>query len=252
MNNNNQALTQEQIQVCERLRQMKLSGMAEALEEQLVNPNADLVGFDERFEHIVNHEWELRFNKKFSRFLKKATLKYPQADLDETIYEPDRLIDTPTIERLSTCRWIEEGRNLIITGATGAGKSYLANALCIGALRQFKSAKYIRANTLMNELERARVKSEYLEYVNQLAGLDLLIIDDFGLMEMDLDKCRDLFEVIDSRESRKSTMFVSQLPVKAWYELFADSTYADACLDRIVHKAYRLELSGRNMRNPNS
>lgn len=104
----------------------------------------------------------------------------------------------------------------------------------------------------MNELERARLKSEYLDYVNQLAGFDLLIIDDFGLMEMDLDKCRDLFEVIDSRESRKSTMFVSQLPVKAWYELFADSTYADACLDRMVHKAYRLELNGRNMRNPSS
>jgi len=147
--NNHQALTQEQRQVCERLRQMKLSGMAEALEGQLVNPNADLAGFDERFERIVNHEWELRFNKKFSRFLKKATLKYPQADLNETIYEPDRLLDTATIERLSTCCWIEEGRNLIITGATGAGKSYLANALCIGALRQFKSAKYIRANTLM-------------------------------------------------------------------------------------------------------
>lgn len=249
---NNQELTTEQMQVCERLRQMKLSGMAEALEEQLINPNADLVGFDERFGRIVNHEWELRFNKKFSRFLKKATLKYPQADLDETIYEQDRLLDTATIERLSTCHWIEEGRNLIITGATGAGKSYLANALCISALRQFKSAKYIRANTLMNELERARLKSEYLDYVNQLAGFDLLIIDDFGLMEMDLDKCRDLFEVIDSRESRKSTMFVSQLPVKAWYELFADSTYADACLDRMVHKAYRLELNGRNMRNPSS
>ena len=132
-----------------------------------------------------------------------------------------------------------------------AVKSYLANALCIAALRQFKPAKYIRANTLMNELERARLKSEYLEYVNQLAGFDLLIIDDFGFMELDLDKCRDLFEVIDSRESRKSTMVVSQLPVKAWYELFADSTYADACLNRIIHKAYRLELNGRNMRNPN-
>lgn len=248
---NNYKLTPAQEQVCDRLRQMKLSGMADALEQQLSDPNADLSGFDERFESIVNHEWEVRFNKKFCRFLKKATLKYPQADLDETLYEPDRLLDTATIERLSTCGWIEEGRNLIITGATGAGKSYLANALCIAALRQFKPAKYIRANTLMNELERARLKSEYLEYVNQLAGFDLLIIDDFGLMELDLDKCRDLFEVIDSRESRKSTMVVSQLPVKAWYELFADSTYADACLDRIIHKAYRLELNGRNMRNPN-
>lgn len=245
------SLTTEQLQLCGRLRQMKLSGMAEALEQQLSDPNSDLAGFDERFENIVNYEWEMRFNKKFSRFLKKATLKYPQADLDETIYEPDRLLDTTTIERLSTCGWIEEGRNLIITGATGAGKSYLANALCIAALRQFKPAKYIRATTLMNELERARLKSEYLDYINQLAGFDLLIIDDFGLMELDLDKCRDLFEVIDSRESRKSTMVVSQLPVKAWYELFANSTYADACLDRIIHKAYRLELNGRNMRNPN-
>lgn len=249
--NNNQTLTPGQMLACDRLRQMRLSGMADALETQLTNPNVDLIGFDERFESIINNEWELRFNKKFSRFLKKATLKYPQADLDETIYEPDRLLDTTTIERLSTCQWIEEGRNLIITGATGAGKSYLANALCIGALRQFKTAKYIRANALMHELERARLKSEYLDYVNQLARLDLLIIDDFGLMELDLDKCRDLFEVIDSRESRKSTMFVSQLPVKAWYELFADSTYADACLDRIVHKSYRLDLTGRNMRNPN-
>lgn len=245
------SLTTEQLQLCDRLRQMKLSGMAEALEQQFSDPNSDLAGFDERFENIVNYEWEMRFNKKFSRFLKKATLKYPQADLDETIYESDRLLDTTTIERLFTCGWIEEGRNLIITGATGAGKSYLANALCIAALRQFKPAKYIRANTLMNELERARLKSEYLDYINQLAGFDLLIIDDFGLMELDLDKCRDLFEVIDSRESRKSTMVVSQLPVKAWYELFADSTYADACLDRIIHKAYRLELNGRNMRNPN-
>lgn len=118
--NNNQESTTEQMQVYERLRQMKLSGMAEALEEQFIDPNGDLAGFDERFERIVNHEWELRFNKKFSRFLKKATLKYPQADLDETIYEPDRLLDTTTIERLSTCQWIEEGRSLIITGATGA------------------------------------------------------------------------------------------------------------------------------------
>ena len=250
--NNNHELTLEQMQVCNRLRQMRLSGMAEALEEQLITSNSDLVGFEERFENIVNHEWELRFNKKFSRFLKKATLKYPQAGLDETIYEPDRLLDTAAIERLSTCHWIEEGRNLIITGATGAGKSYLANALCIGALRQFRFAKCIRANTLMNELERARLKSEYLDYVNRLAGLDLLIIDDFGLMEMDLDKCRNLFEVINSRESRKSTMFVFQLPVKAWYELFADSTYTDASPDRMIHKAYRLELSGRNMRNPNT
>lgn len=170
--------------------------------------------------------------------------------MDKSIYEPGRMLDTASIEQLSTCKWIEEGRNLIITGATGAGKSYLANALCTAALRQFKSARYIRANTLMNELDQARIKSTYLDYINHMAKLELLVIDDFGLMELDLDKCRDLLEVIDSRDARKSTMFVSQLPVKSWYELFADSTYADACLDRMVHKAYRLELNGKNMRNP--
>ena len=246
----NNLLTSEQNILCSRLRQMRLSGMADAFEAQIKNPNSGLDGFDYRFETIVNHEWELRFNKKLSRFLKKATLRYPQADFDETIYESDRLLDTASIEKLSTCGWVEDGRNLIITGATGAGKSYLANALCIAALRQFKTARYIRANTLMNELDQARVKSEYLEYVNHVASLDLLVIDDFGLMDLDLDKCRDLFEVIDCRDARKSIMVVSQLPVKSWYELFADNTYADACLDRMMHKAYRLELNGRNMRNP--
>jgi len=248
--NYNNSLTNEQNILCTRLRQMKLSGMADAFTAQIEDPNSDLDTFDSRFESIVNHEWELRFNKKFSRFLKKATLRYPQADFDESIYEPDRKLDTASIEKLSTCNWIEEGRNLIITGATGAGKSYLANALCIAALRRFKSARYIRANTLMNELDQARYKSIYLEYVNHVAGLDLLVIDDFGLMDLDLDKCRDLFEVIDSRDARKSILIVSQLPVKAWYELFSDSTYADACLDRLIHKAYRLEFNGRNMRNP--
>ena len=94
------------------------------------------------------------------------------------------------------------------------------------------------------------IKGTYLDYVNHMASLDMLVIDDFGLMDLDLDKCRDFFEVIDSRDNLKSTVIVSQLPVKSWYDLFADNTYADACLDRIIHKAYRLELNGKNMRNP--
>ncbi len=243
-------LTAEEMVIIDRLKQMKMSGMAEAYEEQIRNPNSDLSGFYERFSSIVNFEWELRFNKKFNRFLKKATLRYPQASFDDTIYEPDRMLDTETIELLATCKWLDEGRNLLITGATGAGKSYISNALCIAAIRQFKTAKYIRANTMMSEMDQARIKGTYLEYVNHMANLDLLVIDDFGLMDLDLDKCRDFFEVIDSRDNRKSTIIVSQLPVKSWYDLFADNTYADACLDRIIHKAFRLELNGKNMRNP--
>ena len=134
-------LTAEEMVLIDHLNQMKMSGMAEAFEEQIRNPNSDLSGFYERFSNIVNYEWELRFNKKFNRFLKKATLRYPQAAFDDTIYDPARMLDTETIERLATCRWLDEGRNLLITGATGEGKSYIANALCIAAIRQFRTVR---------------------------------------------------------------------------------------------------------------
>lgn len=244
----NKELTVQQNEICMKLKQMKMSGMADEYMKQSKDPNQELRSYDERFTEIVEYEYSLRYNKKYERFLKRATLKYPAADFDKSIYDPDRLLDTDTIERLATCDWITEGKNLIITGATGAGKSYIASALCVSALHQFKTVKYIRANTLMNELEQARIKSTFLDYINTMAKYDLLVIDDFGLMELDLDKCRDLFEVIETRESRKSMIFVSQLPVSSWYQLFTDNTYADACLDRIVHKAFRLEFKGRNMR----
>ena len=103
---------------------------------------------------------------------------------------------------------------------------------------------------MMSEMDQARIKGTYLDYANHMASLDMLVIDDFGLMDLDLDKCWDFFEVIDSRDNLKSTVIVSQLPVKSWYDLSAYNTYADACLDRIIHKAYRLELNGKNMRTP--
>ncbi len=138
----------------------------------------------------------------------------------------------------------------MITGRS-SGKTYLSNALCISALRQLKTVQYVRANTLMLELEQARLKATYLDYVRDLAKQDLLVIDDFGLMELDLDKCRDLFEVIDSRDGRKSTVIISQFPVKSWFDLFGEHTYADACLARITDKrhSYRLEMNGISMRD---
>jgi DNA replication protein DnaC len=158
------------------------------------------------------------------------------------------MLDTHTIELLQSCKWIDEPKNLLITGSAGAGKTHIANALCITALRQLRTVKYIRANTLLFESEKARKLNESYEYVNTLSSYDLLVIDDFGLMELDMDKCRDLFEVIETRDSRKSTMIVSQLPVVKWWDLFKDNTYADACLSRMTSKAYRLECNGRDMR----
>ncbi len=244
------SLSASEMILCEKLRSMRMSGMAEEFEKQMDDPNIDLLSFEERFSRIVNYEWQLRYEKKFKRYLKAAKLRYPDAVFDDTIYDPARELDTGAIEKLAECHWIDEGKNLLITGMTSSGKTYLSNAICISALRQFKSVQYIRANHLMLELERARLKSTYLEYVNAIMKLDLLVIDDFGLMEFDLDKCRDLFEVIDGRDGKKSTMIVSQFPVKNWFDLFKDQTYADACLARLTDKrhAFRLEMNGISMR----
>ena len=144
-------------ELCEKLRSMNLSSMADTLEKQLANPNSGLQSFDERISEIICSEWDNRYNKKFNRFLKKATLKYPTADIDESIYDADRFLDTGTIERLAACDWIDEGKNLLITGSTGSGKTYISNALCISALRLFHTVRYVKASMLIYELELAQV-----------------------------------------------------------------------------------------------
>ncbi len=241
--------TEEQV-LLSRLKSFRVPEMARVLESQLKDPNADLNTFMERISELIDAEWQARADKRFNRLMKEAHLRYPTADLDETIYQPERQLDTQTIERLSTCHWIDEGKNLIVTGSSASGKTYLINAICITAMRQSRHVRYIKANTLMSEMEQARIKSTNLDYLNRLTRLDLLVIDDFGLMDLDLDKCRDLFEVLDCRDGRKSTVVISQFPVRSWFDMFSDNTYADACLTRITdkHHTYRLEMNGINMR----
>lgn len=234
----------------EKLRKLHLSSMIEAYRLQVEDPNSDLRSFDDRFKEIVNNEWDARYNKKLNKYIKKATLKYPGADFDESIYQTDRLLDTKSIEALCELTWINDARNILITGATGAGKTYLANALCITAIRKFYNVKYIKTSAVIHDLEKAEIDKTYEDTLKKYASYDILAIDDFGLMELDIDKCRNLFELIDARESRKPTIVISQLPVSSWYDLFEDNTYADASMDRLIHKAYRIEMNGKNMRNP--
>lgn len=155
------------------------------------------------------------------------------------------------IERLSEGSWINEPNNLLMTGGAVAGKTYIACALCITALRQMKTVKYIRSNYLLQESEHARKEGSYYEYSNKMASYDLLVIDDFGLMDLNIDKCRDLLEIIEARDCRKSTTIISQIPVDKWYQLFGDNTYADACLSRMTAKAYRLHFPGSDRRISN-
>lgn len=248
----NPDLRPEEQAISTRLREMKMSGMAEAFERQILDPNADLSSFMERITELVNTEWQIRYDKKFNRLLRQAKLRYPQADLDDSIYEADRKLGHASIEKLATCNWVDEGRNLLITGMTSSGKTYLSNALCVSALRKLKTVRYIKASHLMLELEQARMKDTYMDQLTLLSKVDLLAIDDFGLMELDIDKCRDLFEVIDGRDGRRSTIIISQFPVKSWFDMFKDGTYADACLSRITDRrhSYRIEMNGRSMREP--
>ena len=242
-------LSTEDFELCSKLKSMRFSGMAEALETILSDPNASLFPFRDNVQKLIDAEWDLRYTKKLNRFIKKASLKYPAASFDETIYDPERMLDTYIIEELSKCIWIEQGKNLIITGKTGSGKSYLANAFGIAALRQFKTAKYMKASQVINELSKAEALNTYQESITQLASYDLLIVDDFGLMNLDINKCRNLFEVFDCRDPFKSILLISQFPVAAWYDLFKDHTYADACLSRLLNDSYRIEMNGKNMRN---
>jgi DNA replication protein DnaC len=242
-------LSIEEYELCNRLKSMRFSGMAAELETLLSDPNIDLLPVRDCIQRIVDAEWDLRYSKKLNKFIKKAKLKYKAADLDESIYDPERRLDTHVIEELAECKWIEQGRNLIITGKTSSGKSYLGNALSICALRQFKTVRYVKASQLINELSKAEKLDMYQETVNEYASVDLLVVDDFGLMSLDVNKCRNLFEVLDSRDPFKSIMIISQLPVTAWYDLFKDHTYAEACLARLLTEAYRLEMNGKDMRN---
>ncbi len=242
-------LTLEEYELCHKLKSMRFSGMASELEEVFSDHNADLISFNDKIQRIIDAEWNLRYTKKLNRFVKKATLKYPAADLDDTIYDPERKLDSSVIETLSDCKWIDQGKNLIITGKTSSGKSYLANALAVCALKQFKSTRYFKASNLINELARAEKLGTYPELLTQLAGYDLLVVDDFGLMNLDIDKCRNLFEVFDCRDLYKSILLVSQIPVASWYDMFVDHTYAEASLARVLSDSYRLEMNGKNMRN---
>lgn len=246
-------LTNEQIRVCDQLRKLKMSAMAEALALQFANPNTELTPFLERISMVVDSEVQLRSENRLRKLIRNASLKYPEATLDEKLKIPERKIDPVFIDRLCECSWIPESKVLSITGCTGTGKSYLACALGVCAMQKGFTVKYLTASRLLNEMKAASASNTSIEYGAFLFGFDLLIIDDFGYSEEEVTKKKPLdyhrmFEILTTREFKKATIIASQIPRSDWYDLFRNDTYADACMDRIVKGNYLIQLEGSSLR----
>jgi len=231
----------------DKLRAMKLSGMAEELKRQLENPKYQELSFEERLGHLVEQEWLNREERRFARRLKEAKLRQ-KATVKEIDFHIPRNLNKSLILELSTCNWIKQKHNLIITGPTGVGKTYLACALGYRACVEGYRVRYYRLPMLLSELALSRGDGSYLKLIKALYKVQLLILDDWGLNQLTKIEALDLLEVIESRHQISSTLVVSQVPVELWHKLIGDGTVADAILDRLVHNSYRVEMKGESMR----
>jgi DNA replication protein DnaC len=236
----------------DQLKSLRLHGMVRAIEEQATSTTADTLGFDDRLTLLVQREVAWRDDRRVARLLKAAKLKVSSACVEDINWRASRSLDRGLIATLAGGDWLRNARNLLITGATGSGKTWLACALAHQAARSGFSVLYVRAARLFDELQVAHGDGSFGRRLIQLAKLDLLVIDDFAISPIGAAERNDLLELLDDRIGSRSTLITSQLPVKAWHTYLNDPTLADAILDRVVHSSHKIELKGtKSLRDNN-
>lgn len=224
---------------------MRLWGMSGSF-QTLVETQQDLT-YDEVVAMLVEAEWQFRQTAKMQRYIKQAKFRY-QATVEEMDFAANRNLDKNQLLRLADCSFVQRAENILVTGPTGVGKSFVASALGHQACVKGYKAAYFNLQKLFSQLRMAKADQSYLKVMARLEKTDLLILDDFGLQPFDHENRIMLLEIIEDRHGKKSTVIASQLPVKSWYEIIGEKTIADAILDRIVHQAQRIELKGESMR----
>ena len=234
-------------QTIEKMNAMKPHAMAHAFTEQLPSSEFAELSFEERLGLLIDTEFVARENRKLSRQLRAAKMRYA-ASVEDVDFQTPRRLNRQHFLSLATCAWLVERHNLILCGPTGVGKSYLACALTERACRRGFAAYYVRAPRLLDELALSRVDGSWPRLLARLAKLDLLAIDDWLLAPPKDSERRNLMEVIEERSERGSTLVASQLPIKDWHTSIDDPNHADAMLDRLLHNAHRIELKGASMR----
>jgi DNA replication protein DnaC len=240
-------LTMLNEQTIEKLYHMKLNGMAEAFKEQLLQPDLAELSFQDRFALLVDRQWSWKEDRRMRRLLSQAKLKI-NACIEDIDFRTPRGLQKSVILQLASCDWLKNAHNVIITGPTGAGKTYLACALANRACRMGFSAFYIRIPKLFQNLTIAKADGSYSKIMKTLTKSKVLVLDDLGLAPMSAQERRDLLEVIEDRHGLASTIVAAQLPIEHWHENIRDPTIADAVLDRLVHNAYKINLKGESMR----
>ena len=225
----------------DKLQALKLTGMVAALTDQMAMADIDDLAFEERLGLLVDRETTERENRRLTNRLRRAKLRH-NAALEDIDYRNPRGLDKGLIQSLAACQWAKEHLNVLITGPTGVGKTWLACALAHKACREGYSVQYVRLTRLLRELMIAKGDGSYPKLLASLAKVDVLILDDWGLMKLSAENRRDLLEVLEDRHGIRSTIATSQLPIDEWHAVIGDPTLADAILDRLVHNAYKVNL----------